>query len=65
MKKKPLPFEVYRSKEELKKEIASSLSPEERLKKLTRMIRFNKQFSKHYYKAVQKRLKEGNTFILK
>ena len=64
-KKKPLSFEVNKSKEELRNELASSLSPEERLQKLTRMIRFNKQFSKNYYKAVRKRLKDGNPFILK
>ncbi|GEM_PF-3080604 len=64
-KKRPLLFETDKSKEELKREIALSLTPEERLQKLTRMILFNKQFSKNYHEAVQKRLKEGNIFILK
>jgi len=64
-KKAPLSFEVDKSKEELRKELASSLSPEERLQKLTRIIQFNKQFSKNYHKAVQKRVQESNPFILK
>jgi hypothetical protein len=64
-KKRPLHFETDKSKEELKREIALSLTPEERLQKLNRMIRFNKQFSENYQKAFQKRLEEGNTFILK
>jgi hypothetical protein len=63
--KKPLPFEVNRSKDELLNEIAASLTPEERLQKLTRIIHFTKQFSENYYNAFQQRLNEGNYHILK
>ena len=64
-KKKQIPFEVNKSKEELRREISVSLNPEERLHKLTRMMHFNKQFSENYHKAIEKRLKEDNAFILK
>ncbi len=63
--KNSLPYEVNKSKDELLTEIATSLTPEERLQKLTRMINFTKQFSENYSKAFQHRLKEGNYFILK
>ena len=64
-KKRTLHFEVNKPKEQIRLEIASSLSPEERLLKLTQLISFAKQFSKNYHNAFQKRLKEGNAFILK
>jgi len=63
-KGKPLHFEVSKSKQQMRKEIALRLTPEERLQKLTEMINFNKKFNNNYYKALQKRLKEGNAFIL-
>lgn len=66
MNRKPdLPFEKNKDKETLKGEIARSLTPEERLRKLTQMMEFNKKFSPNYQKAVEKRLKEGNAYILK
>ena len=63
--KNPLPYEVNKSKDELVAEIATSLTPDERLQKLTRMINYTKQFSGNYSKALQRRLEEGNYFILK
>ncbi|MFP4620929.1 MAG: hypothetical protein ACLFM7_06425 [Bacteroidales bacterium] len=60
MNQKPdLPFERDKDKETLKSEIARSLTPEERLRKLTQMMEFNKKFSPNYKKAVEKRLREG------
>lgn len=64
-KKKQIPFEVKKSKNKLRREISLSLSPEERLQKLTRMMNFNKKFSEKYQKAFKKRLKEDNAYILK
>lgn len=63
--REPLSFEIKKSKDELRKEIAKSLTPEERLQRLTQMIYFAKKHSKVYSKAFQKRLKQGNNFILK
>ncbi len=66
MNQKPdLPFERDKDKETLKSEIAGSLTPEERLSKLTQMMEFNKKFSPNYKKAVEKRLRKGKGYILK
>jgi len=63
--RKPLPFETTKSKDQLRHEIAASLTPEQRLARLNEMIRFNKQFSPNYRKAFEKRLYEDDAFILK
>jgi len=63
--KPDLPFERDKDKETLKSEIARSLTPEERLRKLTQMMEFNKKFSPNYKRAVEKRLREGKGYILK
>jgi len=66
MNQKPdLPFERDKDKETLKSEIAWSLTPEERLRKLTQMMEFNKKFSPNYKKAFERRLKEGDAHILR
>lgn len=63
--RKPLHFETTKSKDQLRREIAASLTPEQRLARLNEMIRFNKQFSPNYRKAFEKRLYEDDVFILK
>ncbi len=64
-KSRPLHFVTGKSKDELKREIATSLTPEERLRKLNRMIRFSKKFSPNYRRALEQRINEGNVFILR
>ena len=63
--RKPLHFETTKSKDQLRREIAASLTPEQRLARLNEMIRFNKQFSPNYRKAFEKRLYQDDVFILK
>ena len=63
--KPDFPFEREKDKETLKSEIAKSLTPEERLRKLTQMMEFNKEFTPNYKKAFERRLKEGNAYILR
>jgi len=64
-KGRPLHFVTDKSKDELKREKATSLTPEERLRKLNRMIRFSKKFSANYRRALEQRINEGNVFILR
>jgi len=61
----PLPFDTKKTKDQLRREIAMSLTPEQRLQKLNAMIRFNKRFSPHYREAFLRRLYEGDAYILK
>lgn len=63
--RKALHFETTKPKDQLRREIAASLTPEQRLAKLNEMIRFNKQFSPNYRKAFERRLYEDDVFILK
>jgi hypothetical protein len=63
--KPDFPFERDKDKETLKSEIARSLTPEERLRKLTQMMEFNKKFTPNYKKAFERRLKEGDVYILR
>ena len=63
--KPDFPFEREKDKETLKSEIARTLTPEERLRKLTQMMEFNKKFTPNYKEAVEKRLKKGNVYILR
>ena len=63
--KNTLTFDMNKSKDQLRKEITQSLTPEQRLQKLSSLINFTKKFSKNYSKAFQERLKKGNYFILK
>ena len=61
----PLYFETTKSKDQIRREIALSLTPEQRLQKLMAMIRFNKRYSPDYRKAFLSRLNEGDAYILK
>ena len=63
--KPDFPFERGKDKKTLKSEIARTLTPEERLRKLTQMMEFNKKFTPNYKKAFERRLKEGDAYILR